>query len=537
MSCRFPRPVRARRLSAALAACIAVPAAILTGCGGSSGDSSVDVGPATAVPANASLYLDGTVKPTGQAQTNATAALSKVLDSPDPGGKIVSLIERESKSQGHPVDYQQDVAPWLGEKAGFFFTDLTDNAQKGAAVIETTNSAAALAFARKASGATATNPAPQTYNGASYQSDPTDQGNVFGTVGDFLVVGDLEGFKAAVDAQKGDSLGDDGDFTDALDQLPSDRLGTFYTVPKTLIDALGPQIDQQSKAAIEKSAGESLDKPVSGALTASGNSFDLQFIGGDNSVDTPESSLIGDVPAQSWLALGLGNLGDSAKRTLEQLKDSGIPNLEQGLAQVEQATGASVDQLTNALGNAVLYVQGTKEKNLRGGLVIQTKDPDLTGRLLSQLQTLVQLGSQGGVKPLQLGGGGTGFQIFDPTQAPQPIEFAQQGDKFVIGYGANSAAQSLAPAQKLSDSPTFSAAKGQVSDLGTDFFLDLPVGLPARGVPGRQVRPGICPGEALHRCTQLSGDRLRRQGRSGRAQGRRRPQVGLSPWRSPSAST
>ena len=120
---------------------------------------------------------------------------------------------------------------------------------------------------------------------------------------------------------------------------PSDRLGTFYTVPKTLIDALGPQIDQQSKAAIEKSAGESLDKPVSGALTASANSFDLQFIGGDNSVDTPESSLIGDVPAQSWLALGLGNLGDSAKRTLEQLKDSGIPNLEQGLAQVEQATG------------------------------------------------------------------------------------------------------------------------------------------------------------------------------------------------------
>ena len=44
----------------------------------------------------------------------------------------------------------------------------------------------------------------------------------------------------------------------------------------------------------------------------------------------------------------------------------------------------------------------------------------------------------------------------------------------MIGYGANSAAESLAPAQKLSDSPTFSAAKGQVSDLGTDFFLDLP---------------------------------------------------------------
>ena len=105
-------------------------------------------------------------------------------------------------------------------------------------------------------------------------------------------------------------------------------------------------------------------------------------------MDTPESSLIGDVPAQSWLALGLGNLGDSAKRTLEQLKESGVPNIEQGLAQVEQATGASIDQLTNALGDAVLYVQGTNKKSLNGALVIQTKDPDLTGRLLSQLQTL-----------------------------------------------------------------------------------------------------------------------------------------------------
>jgi hypothetical protein len=398
-----------------------------------------------------------------------------VLDTPDPGGKIVSLIEQESTSEGHPINYQQDVAPWLGEKAGFFFTDLTDNAQKGAAVIETSDPAAALAFARKASGATATDPAPVPYEGASYQSDPTDPGNVFGTVGDYLVMGDETGFKAAVDAEKGDSLGDESDFKDSLDQLPSDRLGTFYTVPKTLLDALGPgQIDQQSQAAIEKSAGESLDKPVSGALTASADSFDLQFIGGDTGVDTPESSLVGDVPADSWLALGLGNLGDSAKRTLEQLKDSGIPDFEQGLAQVEQATAASVDQLTGALGDAVLYVQGTTEQTLTGALVIQTKDPDLTGRLLSQLQTLVQLGSQGGVKPLQLAGGGTGFQISDPTQAPQPVEFAQQADKFVIGYGADSAAQSLAPSQKLSDSPTFSSAKGQVSDLGADFFLDLP---------------------------------------------------------------
>lgn len=475
-----------------LVACAAAPAALITGCsGGRGGDNDVDVGPATAVPPSAALYIDCTVKPTGQTQTDAKAALGKVLNTPDPGGKIVSLIEGQAKADGHPFNYKQDVAPWLGEQAGIFFTDLTDNAQKGAAVIETTNPGAALAFARKVSGATATTPAPQTYNGASYQAEPDDPTTVFGAVGDFLVTGDVEGFKAAVDADKGDSLGDNSDFKDSLDQLPSDRLGTFYTVPKTLIDALGPdQIDQQSQAAIEKTAGESLDKPVSGALTASADTFDMQFVGGDNGVETPESSLIGDVPADSWLALGVGNLGDTAKRTINQLKEQGVPNLEQGLAQVEQATGASIDQLTNALGDAVVYVRGESENTLNGALVIQTKDPDLTGRLLSQLQTLVQLGSKGTTKPLQLGGGGTGFQINDPTQTPQPVEIAEQGDKIVIGYGAGSAAQSLAPPQALGDSPTFSSAKGQVSALGTDFFLDFPTVFNLAEAQGAKSDPG-----------------------------------------------
>jgi len=491
--------VRRRWISAFLVACVAAPAALVAGCGGGGDKGDVDVGPATAVPATAALYIDGTARPTGQSQADATAALGKVLNTSDPGGKIVSLIERQAKAQGHPFNYQQDVAPWLGDKVGFFFTDLTDNAQKGAAVIETTNAASALAFARRESGASATNPAPQTYNGSSYQTEPDDPTTVFGTVGDFLVTGDVEAFKAAVDAEKGDSLGDDSDFKDSLGELPSDRLGTFYTIPKTLIDALGPgQIDAQSQATIEKSAGESLNKPLAGALTASADTFNLEFVGGANGVQTPESPLIGDVPSDSWLALGLGNLGDTAKRIIDQLKESGVPNLDQALSQVQQATGTSIDQLTSALGDAVVYVRGTAEKKLNGALVIETNDPDLTGRLLGQLQSLVTLGSQGGVKQLRLSGGGTGFQIFDPTEVPQPIEIAQQGDKIVIGYGANSAAQSLAPSQPLSDSQTFATAKGQVSDLGADLFLDLPKVFKlaeaqgARSDPGyRRVKPYI----------------------------------------------
>ncbi|MGA9633850.1 MAG: DUF3352 domain-containing protein [Solirubrobacterales bacterium] len=461
-----------RRIRSTLLACAAIPAAIIAGCGGGGGGS-VDVGPAAAVPASTPIYLDATVKPTGAAKSNADAALGKILNTPDPGAKIVSLIEDRAKSDGHPINYQQDIAPWLGGKAAVFFTSLGANS-KGVVVVETTNPAASLAFAQKASGDTATDPAPQGYNGATYQTDKSQPGQVFGTVGNFLVEGDLTGFKAAVDANKGDSLGDSSDFKNSIADLPGDRLGTLYTVPKDFITALGPnQLDPNSQALLEKTAGNNLDQPVAGALTASANTLQLEATGGSNGVETPESSLLGGVPGQSWLAFGLGDLGGNLKNSIDQLKQQ-IPNFDAVQAQIQQATGSSLEQLTGAIGDAVLYVQGTTQPKLTGALIVQSKNTDLTGRLLTQLQSLLRLGSGGAVKPLRLSGGGTGFQINDPSVAPRPVELAQQGDKLVIGYGAGSAEASLAPAQTLSDSPTYSAAHDQISSLGTDLFLDMP---------------------------------------------------------------
>ena len=471
----------------ALIACAAVSTAILAGCGGGDdGGGDVDVGPAAAVPANTPIYLDLTVRPQGAARSDAEAALGKMLDTDDPGAKLISLINQEGQKQpaAERFTYEADIEPWLGERAAVFFTHLAEESE-GAAVVETTNRDRALAAARKSeSGAT-----ERDYKGTTIYVNPTDR-DAFAAVGEFMAFGDEAGVKAAIDANGGDSLGDSDAFKEALGALPDDRLGTFYTLPRDLLDSLGPgQIDQSSQALLEKSAGEALDKPVSGALTASSDSFDLEFVGGESGVETPESSLLGEVPGQSWLAIGFGDLGEIAKKTIDQLRDAGIPDFEEGLSQVEQATGSSLEQLTGALGDAALYVEGTTEPTLTGALVIQTKDPDLTGRLLDQLQSLVQLGSSGTVRPLQLSGG-TGFQIKDPGLAPQAVEIAQQNDKLVIGYGANSAARTLAPADTLADTPGFSAARGQVSDLGTDFFLSFPAVFQLAESTGADSDPG-----------------------------------------------
>jgi hypothetical protein len=455
------------RVPSLLLASVAVPAAILAGCGGG-GSSDVDVGPAAAVPANTALYLDATVKPTGSTQSDAKAALSKIMNTSDPEAKIISLINKQKTATGQPVNYQQDIAPWLGQQVGVFFTSLGETSE-GAAVVETTNPSAAMAFAEKANGASG---APKPVDGVSYQLSQ-DGKTAYGTEGKFLFVGDEVAVQAAIKADKGDSLGDDDDFKDSLGKLPSDRLGTLYTVPKDFISALGPeQFGPQEQQQLEKVAGDSLEAPVAGALTANADTIQIDAIGGSNGVETPESSLLADVPSQAWLALGIGNLGDVVKNTVDQIKDQ-IPNFDSAVQQIESTTGSSLEQLEGALGDAVVYVQGTTTSTLSGALVVQTKDADLTGRLIGQLRGLLQLGS-GGVRPLQLSGGGTGFQINDPTVAPRPIEIAQQGDKLVIGYGANTVQQSLAPAQSLSDNPDFSTAHSQVSSLGTDLFLNLP---------------------------------------------------------------
>jgi hypothetical protein len=481
----------ARRTSALLLAIVALVVTALAGCGGDDdGGEDVDVGPAAAAPSDAPIYVDAAVRPEGAAKMNAEASLGKILDTDDPGGRLMALFDQAAGEEppARRVTYEADIEPWLGDRVGAFFTSFEEEG-KGALVIETTDPQAALDVARRSEGVSGTTGETE-YNGATYQ--PTGEGDdAFGIVGDFLVFGDEVGIKAAIDASAGDSLGDSGEFTDALADLPDDRLGTLYTVPRNLLAAIPTdELDVGDRSTFENVAGENLDAPVSGALTATPESFDLEFISEGDELETPESALIGEVPADAWLAFGIGDLGSTVRQLLDQLRNADIPGLDQGISQLEGTTGSSLDELTDALGDSVIYVQGVTEPTLTGGLVVQVKDPELTGRLLSQLQGLLTLGGAAGVQALSLPGGGSGFQVNDPSNFPQPVELAQQGDKFVIGYGEGSAQQALQPADPLSGSPTFGAAKDQVAALGADLFLSFPQIFQLAEAEGAKKDPG-----------------------------------------------
>ncbi len=131
-------------LRAAALAALSLLAALVVACGG--GAASGDADPASAVPADAMLYSEFVVQPSGDVRDGALEALGKVLATDDPSGKVQALVDRAfAKDIGH-LDFDKDVKPWLGDRAGVWFSSRLDSQgdPSGSAIIATTDPDAAL---------------------------------------------------------------------------------------------------------------------------------------------------------------------------------------------------------------------------------------------------------------------------------------------------------------------------------------------------------------------------------------------------------
>ncbi len=464
-----------KRLIPAVLAAICLAAAIAA-CGGG-GDGGDDNGPTKVVPATAPGYFELAVRPEGDARTGAEQALGKVLDTDDPGALIISQLESQAAADGTDFNWSQDVAPWLGETVGSFPSSLAGDAD-AVVIAETTDPEKALDFVRSQQDATGKT---AEYKGVSYELDAS--GDAFGIVDDFLVFGTIEGFQPSVDASQGSSLADDDTFKDAVGDLPDDRLGMLYTIPKDFLDAIpAAEIDPTGRSFLEQATGAAATEPLLGDLTASSDGVKLELSAGGGNVETGQSALLPDLPADAWLALGLADIGGAVQNGLDSVESAGIPGFDPAAirSQLQSASGIDLDRdVINALGDAALFVSGTSQKNLSGALVIESKDPAASAQLLTRLQGLIK--SQGDPKqvkvaPLASAQGDAGFQLVDPTGGlEQPVEVVQKGDRIVAGYGAAAVDQALSGTSSdgLASTPAFQAAQAQVGDLGVDAFLSL----------------------------------------------------------------
>ena len=475
----------ARRLGALAAPGVVV--LVLAGCGGGGEDESAEVGPAAVVPTNAPAYFDVSVRPEGGARDGAEAAAGKILGSEDPGGTLISLIERAAAAEDVGLNWDEDVAPWLGEKVAFFPTSLAGESEV-ALIAETTDAEAALEFARSQEDLTGSE---REYNGAGFQIDSS--GDAVGIVDDFLVSATPKGFKRVVDAAQGDSLGDSDLFKDSIGDLPDERLATLYAVPRDFLEAIPEEeLDREGRNIFLKAIGESADTPVLGDITASADQLELELSAAGGTVETEQSNLLAQLPAEAWLALGLGDIGTAVQNGLDSVESAEVKGLsgEQLRSQLDELTGLDLEQVAQALGGGAIFVQGSSTLDLRGAMIIQSNDEAVSAELLDSLESLItaQAGTSD-VRVTSLSAASSpsssetttdseqttqsGFQVESPD-LPQPIQVIQAGNRIIAGYGGGIVGEIINSSGKtsgLTGTHGFTAAEDAVGSLGVDAYL------------------------------------------------------------------
>jgi hypothetical protein len=470
---------------AASLAALALLASLVAACGG--GAASGEADPASAVPADAPFYVEAVVRPEGDLRDDALDAAGKVLRTDDPSAKISELIDKALKEDGDTkLDYEKDIKPWLGDRAGAWIAaGDTGKDPVGAAIIAITDQDAALAAVDKARKANGDRMTDRSYEGTDYQVDKG--GDAVGATEDFLIAGPEAQFKRTLDTLKdGKPLADSDRYRDGTDSLSDDRLGHFYVDFKELLK-LGFQSEPNGAEQLRQFEQlVPLEKvgPVMGSFAANGDRLALDVTVGvegskslgalGNLATGASTPLLKELPGDTWGAFGAPQYGKSLRLTFDQLAGAfGGAALEN---QLRKQYGIDLDDdVLSWIGDVAFFIRGNSMATLDGGAVIQVTDEAKAATGFAKLVGLLQSQAGLGAKPIKIAGADAAFAVQDGT-TPKPIVLARGSGKVVIAYGNAAAAEALAPSDKLGDAEIYSQAQDALED---DVEPGLLVSMPA----------------------------------------------------------
>jgi hypothetical protein len=482
-------PLLLRRRATLLASCCAAALALvpLAGCGDSSSAGGGDAGadPAALLPASSPVYVEAQVRPTGDLAANAKTVAGKILRTSDPGGKIVGLIDDALKDD--KASYSDDIAPWLGQRAGIAITSIGAGGKDVDVVgaIASKDDDAANAFLdEQAKGTT------RTYRDVKYHFKAGDD-LAAAVVDHAVLIGTERGFKSAIDARSGGGLAATGTFKKARETVGTDGLGFVYADPGRFFDLV-------AGAASGTAAGQDAAtlKSFKGLLTGTGlqsvaasvdvasNAIRVDAAAIGLKASTAKSAAAGDgpgaaaaVPAGAWLSVGVGDVGGLVESALTSAGSAGITGgvdpatLLQGL---KAQLGIDVQKdILSWMGDAALFVRGTSTSDLGGALVVTSKDPAASRAAIPKLEKLLK-GVGVDTAPLAGGAGADGFTVKVGGPLASGIDVASKDDTFVVAYGKDALKDALAGGNALGDSAPYKTAAGLLDGAKPSLFLDTP---------------------------------------------------------------
>jgi hypothetical protein len=171
--------------------------------------------------------------------------------------------------------------------------------------------------------------------------------------------------------------------------------------------------------------------------------------------------LLAQLPEDSWLALGVADVGKSVRQGIDLVSKLGVPGLTPETLRLGLRSQTGLDlarDLLDWIGDMAFFVRGTSAKDVGGGVVIASSDPGASQRAIERIGALVKKQASGATK---VSGSGADLTVTDPS-LPEPVRIVARGDKVVIAYGEAATRAALAPAGKLGDSSAFKQAEGSL---------------------------------------------------------------------------
>lgn len=438
------------------------------------------------VPKDSILYGNLFLRPSNDQKMALDDLLQKfpgVENTDDALDTLIELFDEQLRKQG--LAYEEDIEPWLGDQvAGFMMPGGSVEVPNVGILVESKDDEAFRNFLDKVQ----ENESPDAqivereYAGTTYEVVEDLPGTPsFVFLEGFLVGGTEEAVKASIDAQEGETLQDSEKFVDATSGLRDDWLGLFYADTGAIFSLFEEEMqgqglpeeqavfesfgfgDQQPSAGVAYVTSDTIGFESSGSLPTEGPLAGFRsFIG---------SGLLPQLPAESWAAFGVPDLGRLSENMLDLFADFPGFDREEIDASFTRETGLDLQEdLLSWMGDAGIFVMGTNVQEVGGGVVIQSTDPTKTTSALAEVQDLLE---KQGLQPRPATQGDLeGFSLQAPGM-PAPVYFLG-GDRLVVTYGQSATEQAVFGEESLADDDNFGLGVDQLGDeYDVAFYVDV----------------------------------------------------------------
>ncbi len=478
----------------ASAGLVAVGAFGLAACGGGSSSTSAGAGAAETasyIPAGSPIYLEASTDlSSSQWQTALDVAhrfpgYQKLID------EAKASLAKEGK------DFERDIRPLLGDSAALAVTDLGDvgsaKASAGSGATGTDSSSdrgragspPVIVVIRIAAGkeaevqklllesATGSVTQAGTFEGATIYKDSANNDMQWATVTDgAVVIASTEGgLKSSITARKsGNSLAKNAKLSSAFADLPSEVIVQGFVDVGAITNLArargGEAVTKQLQA-----TGLGPDSALAASLTAEQQGLRVKAVAikvGNAATQSPAftPTLTKQVPANALMYLGMANLFETGRRTLEPAMAQD-PKVKSGAQQARGAlalVGVSVDDLKTLFGGESAVVVTPGSQQMPGvSAILGTEDGGKAQAILDRVREKVVALSGGKIpafSPVSLANNVKGWESkIDPKAS---LVYGVDGNNAFVGSSADAVRQVQAPTSTLVDDAAYKAATAQM---------------------------------------------------------------------------